>query len=78
MMRTFQPEYFGIHLVDNVVSSIEPGTQAERQGVQIGWRIEEINRKKCSNDKEIIEDEIYETVRKKKTNDSVIFKKSKY
>lgn len=49
----FQPNEIGIHCIENIITRIEPGSQAEKSGVSLGWSIFEINMKtnfKSGND----------------------------
>jgi len=42
---SFEPKSFGMDFKDNLITGIRSGSQAEKKGVKVGWRILKINEK---------------------------------
>lgn len=46
---TFTPKLFGFKWVSNIITFVNPGEQADRAGLQIGWRIFSVNGEVCGD-----------------------------
>merc|ERR1712130_532443 len=52
---TFGSGRLGFSLRGNIITKVFPNTQAEKAGISVGWKIIEVNNKRCSdNHKEIV------------------------